>query len=123
VAQTRVLIVDDDSDLRSFVVDALEFSGYAVDTAEHGRAALDQVRRARPDLVLLDMMMPVMDGWAFLQECSKDDSCRKVPVVVVSAAASVQPTSANSLGVQAVLKKPFGLDDLVAVVERHVTPQ
>jgi CheY-like chemotaxis protein len=123
VALTRVLIVDDDADIRSFVVDALEFSGYTVDTAEDGRVGLDQVRRAKPQLVLLDMMMPVMDGWAFLRECRQDMVCSSVPVVVVTAAASVQDGSADSLGVTAVLKKPFGLDDLVDVVERYVATE
>ncbi len=117
---TSVLVVDDDPDIRDFIVDLLELNGYLVDTAEHGGVALEKVRQARPDLLLLDMMMPIMDGWAFLHECRRDHVCRCVPVVIVSAAATLTEQSAEGLGVKGLIHKPFELDELLATVERLI---
>jgi CheY-like chemotaxis protein len=114
-----VLVVEDDDDIRDVLQTALEAEGYAVRTAVNGRDALDQLRAA-PDacLVLLDLMMPVMGGRQFCVEQHQDPVLAQIPVVVVSAAAGPLE-DVMTLGVQAVVRKPIDLDQLLAVVERH----
>jgi GAF domain-containing protein/CheY-like chemotaxis protein len=80
-----VLVVEDDPDLRALVRRLLEQSGHAVLEAADGRAALDQIRTKRPGLVLLDLMMPEMDGFEFLEELRRDETGRAIPVIVVTA--------------------------------------
>src|SRR4051812_36836132 len=81
----RVLVVDDEPDIRESVADVLTSAGYLVDMAPHGLAALEQIRRQPVDLVLIDLMMPVMDGWAFRKQVRSDPLTAHVPVVAVSA--------------------------------------
>jgi CheY-like chemotaxis protein len=80
-----VLVVEDDPDLRALLRRLLEPAGYAVLEAGNGQAALDQVRSGRPGLVLLDLMMPEMDGFEFLGELRRDEVGRAIPVIVVTA--------------------------------------
>jgi signal transduction histidine kinase/CheY-like chemotaxis protein len=80
-----ILIVEDDPDTRDLLRSILVKDGWSVQTAENGRAALDSVRRTRPGLVLLDLMMPEMDGFAFLEEFRKVSSVGEIPVVVLTA--------------------------------------
>ena len=81
----RVLVVDDDRAVRVALRRTLEAEGCAVREAEHGRAALERMEEALPDLVLLDLMMPEMDGFAFLDALRQHEAWRAVPVVVVTA--------------------------------------
>lgn len=113
---TYVLVVDDDDDLREAVADVLDSAGYKVLTAEHGVAALSQMRAAKPCLVLLDLMMPVMDGWQVLQEMSGDPDLTQIPVCVVSAQSHAAPPTATTI-----LKKPVSVADLVGAVAEYCT--
>jgi CheY-like chemotaxis protein len=108
----RVLVVDDDDDIRQSMAEALTDAGYAVATAAHGGEALADMRSRPPCIVVLDLMMPVVDGWAVLREMQNDPALLNVPVCVVSAVANRAPT-----GVDCVLGKPVSLDRLLAVVE------
>jgi CheY-like chemotaxis protein len=112
VSRKRVLVVDDDTVLRDLLAEALTDDGYDVCTASNGADAFDYVQQERRqlDLVLLDLMMPIMDGRAFLHECRNLDWWSDVPVVVLSAAYRMQ-SSAAELGanVRATLAKPFDL--------------
>ena len=111
-----VLIVEDERSLRDMLADLLDGSGYRTVTASDGADGLDRLRRAAPDLVLLDVTMPVMDGLTFLRRRS-DEACRPtVPVVVMSA--QQRETEARSLGAQQFLSKPFNLDDLLCAIDR-----
>ena len=83
--ERRVLVVDDSPEVREMLRRALEQEGWSVDEAENGRVAFDQLGRALPSLILLDLMMPVMDGFEFLMELRKRDDLREIPVVVVTA--------------------------------------
>lgn len=85
-----VLVVEDNADLRTSYMDALALDGVASVSAIHGRQALDLLENIKdlPRIVLLDMMMPVMDGWAFLEERSKDPRLFAIPVIVCSAVRS-----------------------------------
>jgi two-component system response regulator MprA len=120
VSETRakcILVVDDEDAIRDALTDSLEFEGYRVESAANGQQALAKVRATRPDAIVLDLMMPVMDGWTFMQECRKDPACVCTPVLVISAHRALQETT-STLDVQACLAKPFDLDVLVGAVQR-----
>jgi CheY-like chemotaxis protein len=99
----------------------LHDDGYEVRQATNGLEALEQVRQVRPDLIVLDLMMPIMDGWEFVQECRRKPCCQEVPIVVTSASHDLPRTAEKlkSLGVRTCLAKPFDLDGLLALVERY----
>ena len=82
----NILVVDDDADLRQTLQLLLDDSGYRVTAAASGQAALDQLLAgARPDLILLDLMMPEMNGWQFLERARADASLAAIPVVIMTA--------------------------------------
>jgi hypothetical protein len=81
----HALVVDDDESIRRLLRRSLEGNGWSVDAAENGDAALEQITDHRPDLVLLDLMMPVMDGFEFLLEFRSRRECRHVPIIVITA--------------------------------------
>jgi CheY-like chemotaxis protein len=117
----RILVVDDDPAIRDVVADILAMSNYQVDTASNGAEALDCVRSLRPSAVLLDLMMPVMDGWEFLRHCRTEPPCAPVPVAIMSAARNASSVAVE-LGAQGFLPKPFELDAVLDVVDRLVQP-
>jgi len=105
-----ILVVDDDPDVNEVVRVVLEDRGYRVRTAENGREALEQVMQARPSLILLDLMMPVMTGVEFLEAIKNVEALAGVPIIVVSAWAEDEVFFPN---VAAVVKKPFELRQLL----------
>jgi CheY-like chemotaxis protein len=112
-----VLIVDDDYDLRETMRDVLEEEGYLVETASNGQDALDILREgASPEVVVLDLMMPVMDGWHFLDELERDSALADIPVVVMSASQD----GAQRLVDKIFLSKPLDYHTLVATVARSL---
>jgi CheY-like chemotaxis protein len=111
----HILIVDDDPAIRNVVADILEMSDYSVRMATNGLEALNEIQTHPPALVLLDLMMPVMDGWEFLRRIQGEPL--RVPVAVMSAARDAGSVS-DELGAQAFLPKPFELDDVLLVVDR-----
>jgi two-component system, chemotaxis family, chemotaxis protein CheY len=113
-ARRRILIVDDDESIRQFIEMALTDRGYEIVTAEHGRAALESIAAHPPDLILLDMRMPVMDGWAFAKEYEKRPGPH-APVVVLTAARDAEEY-ATQIVADAYLPKPFDLKSLHGVV-------
>ena len=116
----HILIVDDDPAIRDVVSDILEMSDYCVKTACNGAEALDNIRVDRPAAVLLDLMMPVMDGWEFLREYKGEPSAAPVPVVVMSAAQDASQV-ADTMGAEAFLAKPFEIETILAIVSRVAT--
>jgi two-component system chemotaxis response regulator CheY len=111
-----VLVVDDDEGIRDVVRSALEDDGYRVVTAEDGAAGLAALDGLFPCLVLLDMRMPVLDGWGFSQAYRAGD--HRAPLVVMTAAENAEHWR-REVGGDACLAKPFDLDDLLALVEQH----
>ena len=109
---TCVLVVDDDPAIRDIIGTVLEDEGYRVEHAANGREALDTADRCRPHAVVLDVMMPVLDGWEFLAHWSKRPVEQRAPVLVVSAVGGSQ--SAVALGARDFLAKPFDLETLLA---------
>jgi CheY-like chemotaxis protein len=117
----RILIVEDDDAIRHVLSDALRDAGYAVATAMDGFDALDQIDQHPPDAILLDLMMPTMDGWSFL-ECFRNRSrAAGIPVGLLSAAPMLLKT-ADAWGVQVAIGKPFALETLISQVDRLCDP-
>ena len=116
-----VLVVEDEADLRALIVGLLEADGYAAVGASNGEEALQVLREskngARPCLILLDLMMPRMDGWAFRVAQRSDPALAAIPVVVVTGYGS--QLEGRPLGAVATLPKPFDLDALLRIVAQH----
>jgi two-component system chemotaxis response regulator CheY len=119
-AVARVLVVDDDPSILDTVTSILESEGHKVMAANGGEEAISMVRAWHPTLVLLDMRMPIMDGWAVAKALRESGS--RVPIVVMTAAENARRW-ADEIGAAGHLDKPFGLDELIAVVERHAGPR
>lgn len=117
-----VLVVDDDPNIRKLIVVALKRDGYAFLEAPNGREALDLMRSARPDVVVLDLMMPVLSGWDVLRERADDDDLRRIPVIVVSANRDPEVATAVTSGICAFLPKPFDIGALSALVRSCIPP-
>jgi CheY-like chemotaxis protein len=114
-----VLIIEDDEDMRDLQQTVLEGDGYKVITARDGLEGLRQLSQTRPCVILLDLMMPVMDGLAFLAERTKVPDRAAVPVVCVSAGSQQLLESAKRLGAVECLTKPADLDLICATVAKH----
>jgi CheY-like chemotaxis protein len=110
-----VLVVDDDTSILDTVSSILSGEGYDVVSATSGAEALAAVARKQPLMILLDMRMPVMDGWAVARALREQGM--NVPIVVMTAAESAKRW-ADEVGAEGFLAKPFGLDELLATVER-----
>jgi CheY-like chemotaxis protein len=110
-----ILVVDDDPVIRRTVAEILSMEEYAVSTAPDGAQALLEVERERPGLVLLDMRMPVLDGWGFARALRERNIA--LPIVVMTAARDSARWAAE-IGAAGHLAKPFDLSDLLAAVER-----
>jgi len=115
-----ILIVDDDADMTEVIELILQEAGYRTRTAANGRDALEAVETAMPSLILLDMLMPVMNGWQFAREF-RGRHGHAVPIVVASAAEHVHARG-EEVAANDVLPKPFDVSDLMGVVGRHVPP-
>jgi CheY-like chemotaxis protein len=114
-ADSYVLVVDDDPAIRGLVADALRDEGYSVDLAAHGREALEAIRTRRPATIVLDLMMPVMDGFTFMEACASEQLCENVPIVVISAVHDAL-ARIHEVSVHACIAKPFDLDELIRTV-------
>ena len=113
----RVLVVDDDPSIQGFLAEALADEGYGVRTAANGREALAVLQEWRPDLILLDLMMPEMDGWAFRGKQRSMPGVSEVPVIVLSATRDLDAKTRDLEPAQ-VFSKPFDLERLLAAIER-----
>jgi CheY-like chemotaxis protein len=120
-----VLVVEDDPATREVIRRALERDGWLVREAPDGRAALDAVKREVPDLVVLDLMMPEMDGFEFVSELRRSESGRHLPVVVVTAREVTAEDRARLSGqVSRILNKgSFTREELVAELRRSLEPK
>jgi two-component system alkaline phosphatase synthesis response regulator PhoP len=117
--QTSVHVVDDEPKVVWMLQFSLEAEGFQTFAAREGRTALDELREHRPQLMLLDIMMPVMDGWSVLQEIRDLPETERPRVVVVSARATLRDRAkAAELGAIAFVAKPFNVDDLLGVLNR-----
>ena len=112
-----VQVVEDDESIRAVISDVLTEGGFRVLAAANGSIALDQLDSVRPDVVVLDLLMPVMHGWAFMESYREKTEGEQIPIVVVSVNPAL-PRSFNQLGVCQVVSKPFDVDVLLEAVEQ-----
>jgi CheY-like chemotaxis protein len=111
----RILVVEDDPDAREALVALLQMKGYRAVPAGNGKEALDYLHKAPlPDLIILDLWMPVMDGWQFRAEQIKDPRLKKVPVIVVTALSDRADVDANEI-----IIKPVDVERLLATVSQY----
>ena len=116
-----IVVADDDPDILSIVSMSLETQGYEVHKASNGREAVDQVREHRPDLIILDMMMPVMSGYEAITELKADETTRNIPIVGLSAKAmATDMERATDVGVDGYITKPFRIAQVLSVIEGYL---
>jgi len=113
-----ILVVDDDPFIRTLLAVWLQEAGYKVITAEDGQQALEQVRRERPDVLLLDLMMPKIDGYTVARWLRRHEETYNLPIIVLSADARA-PQKLLGLKVDGYLSKPFDLDEVLARVMEY----
>ena len=116
-----VLVVEDDPDLAALVQMILTDGGYEVALAGDGLAALARVAERMPGVILLDMRMPIMNGWEFAREYQKRYGREAAPIVVVTAAEDAR-ARAEEIGADGWLEKPFDIDDVLRIVARFADP-
>ncbi len=118
----RILIVDDDPMIRRLLQVNFRLEGFDVDVAARGREALELASASRPDIVVLDVSMPDMDGWAVMEHLREDPGTARVPIVFLTArTGQAEQERAERLGAEGYLVKPFDPGELVQVVRQVVS--
>lgn len=116
-----ILVADDDPDILNIVTVSLETQGYEVHRATNGREAVDVARACRPDLILLDMMMPVMSGYEAVAELKADPTTEPIPIVGLSAKAMATDIElASGIGIDGYITKPFRIAQVLRVIEGYL---
>ena len=121
VEKKRVLVIDDDLPLRGMLAAALRQHGFQVLLAGDGAEGQRALNIHKPDVILLDLAMPEVNGWDFLQRLQETGRMGQIPIIVVSAHLRHDPQAILQLGVKAIVPKPFNLPDLISIIE-HVSP-
>ena len=121
VTKKRVLVIDDDLPLRGMLAAALRQHGFQVLLAGDGAEGHRALTIHHPDVVLLDLAMPNVNGWDFLQRLRETGHLGRTPIIVLSAHLRVEPQAVLQMGVSAILPKPFNLPDLINLIE-HLSP-
>lgn len=115
----KILVVDDDEGLQTLFKRCLMLKGYGVRVANNGLEALEQVAAEKPDLILLDLMMPIMDGVQFAKAFHRQYTDEHIPIIVVSAADDAN-RRADEIEADGLLSKPFGIHELLDVVQQYL---
>src|SRR5947209_7024695 len=113
-----ILVVEDYVRALDALTDLLEASGYAVQTAQNGQEALVQAKEQAPGMILLDLSMPIMDGWEFMRQQRLEPSIADIPVIVITALVSAVPAGAKAL-----VTKPINVNRLMSLVEKYCASQ
>jgi DNA-binding response OmpR family regulator len=121
VDRKRILVIDDDMPLRGMLAAALRQHGFQVLLAGDGEEGQRALNIHHPDVILLDLAMPKVNGWDFLQRLQETGHLGRVPIIVVSAHLRVEPQAVLQMGVSAILPKPFNLPELIDLIE-HLSP-
>ena len=120
---THVLVVEDDPWIAWMVADELTDRGCEVRTATDGPEALHQIEESRPDVIVLDLMLPTMHGWDFVERYQQHTGGTRLPIIVVSGSGAA-PRSMEKRGVRHYLRKPFDLEELArCVADEGTSPQ
>lgn len=116
----KIMIVDDEPDTVDLVKLVLETEGFETVSAYSGREALDKIKTQRPDLILLDIMMPQMDGWEVCKKITEDEDIKDIPVVMLTAKAQSidKMIGLHVVGVTGYITKPFGRRELINNVKK-----
>ncbi|MBI3306968.1 MAG: response regulator [Candidatus Omnitrophica bacterium] len=121
MAQKKVLIVDDDEDLQTLYGLYLQGESYLIERAYNGKEALDRVEKFQPDLIILDIIMPIMDGEEFYVKLRSQDRFKNTPVIIASVNEKI-PHKIFQLGhIHVALKKPFSIETLVTKVREALS--
>lgn len=118
VESKDVLVVEDETYLRELIADVLESEGHTPRTAANGKEAIERIREQMPQLILLDLMMPVMNGWELMQALKDQTEWSNIPVVLITAVYDIKRTQ-QQVGARAVLTKPFDIEDIADIVRAH----
>jgi DNA-binding response OmpR family regulator len=121
VDRKRILVIDDDLPLRGMLAAALRKHGFQVLLAGDGEEGQRAVNLHNPHVILLDLAMPRVNGWDFLQRLRETGKIGSVPIIVVSAHLRIEPQAVLQMGVSAILPKPFNLPELIDLIE-HLSP-
>ncbi len=121
VDRKRILVIDDDMPLRGMLAAALRQHGFQVLLAGDGEEGQRALNIHHPDVILLDLAMPKVNGWDFLQRLQETGHLGRVPIIVLSAHLRVEPQAVLQMGVSAILPKPFNLPELIDLIE-HLSP-
>jgi DNA-binding response OmpR family regulator len=121
VDRKRILVIDDDLPLRGMLAAALRQHGFQVLLAGDGAEGQRALTIHHPDVILLDLAMPNVNGWDFLQRLQETGHLGSVPIIVVSAHLRTSPKAVLQMGVSAILPKPFNLPELIDLIE-HLSP-
>jgi len=118
----RILIIDDEPELVKAVEVRLKASGYDVEVAYDGKAGIDKAKRVKPDLILLDFVMPMMDGYEVARELMADLEIKQIPIIVLTASQQRDlKTKFRELGINAFILKPFETSDLLDMVNKYLS--
>jgi CheY-like chemotaxis protein len=115
----EILVVDDEPNMIDITQAVLEEKGFRVTGVHSGKECLDRLRKKKPDLILLDIRMPGMDGWDVLKEIKRDERTKAVPVMMYTVVEkSLDDETLRERGVEEYIVKPFRIEDLVRKVEK-----
>jgi len=115
-----ILVVDDDEDFREALFEVLSEAGYPVQQAENGEVALARMEEESPGVVLLDLKMPVLDGWGVVERMRKDPKSSHIPILILSAYGF--EWEAELLGAQGYVPKSVGMEEILDRVRRSAGP-
>ena len=116
-----IVVADDDPDILSIVSMSLEAQGYDVHKATNGQEAVELVKAHSPDLIILDMMMPIMSGYEAIAELKADEATKAIPIIGLSAKAmATDMERATDVGVDAYITKPFRIAQVLSVIEGYL---
>ena len=119
--KSKVLVIDDEKLLMKSTCMALNLFGFEASGALDGEKGIEAAAASRPDVILLDIMMPGMDGWQVLEQLKRLETTRAIPVVIFTAKEYSSGVSlAETRGAVDYIAKPFDIDDMVKVLEKHV---
>jgi len=117
----KILVVDDDAEISSLVQCSLESMGHQVRVCDNGREVMDTLRSYKPDLLILDVMLPGIDGYSLTNLITEDADTKKLPIIVLSALEPSRAMFQRFSQVAAFLTKPFNTDDLMEAVKTALT--
>jgi two-component system response regulator MtrA len=115
-----ILVVDDEPGITELLTDLLEYHGHSVSVANDARSALDLLRFQHPDVILVDLMMPSIDGLSLALTLRHDPRARDIPLIAMSASNSALALAGRTGDFDAYIAKPFENDQLVSTIERYL---